>query len=96
MGNVPVEARGQSGTGHHRYRWCGPGTSALVASESIELWKDYLRFHLIEHYSSVLPKAVRAEDFAFYGAIVSGAQQMPERSTGAIAATIAPGNPPTR
>jgi len=34
------------------------GISALVASENIDLWKDYLKFHLIEHYSSVLPKAV--------------------------------------
>src|SRR5579872_124187 len=42
------------------------GTSALLGSESVDLWKDYLRFHLIEHYSSVLPKAVVAEDFAFY------------------------------
>jgi predicted metalloendopeptidase len=65
------------------------GTSALVGSESIEVWKDYLRFHLIEHYSSVLPKAVGAEHFAFYGTAVSGAQQMPERSEDAIAATNA-------
>src|SRR5205823_256801 len=27
------------------------GTSALVANESIEAWKDYLKFHLIEHYA---------------------------------------------
>jgi putative endopeptidase len=33
------------------------GTSALVGSEDIDRWKDYLRFHLIEHYASVLPKA---------------------------------------
>ena len=32
------------------------GTSALVGSEGIEVWKDYLRFHLIEHYASVLPR----------------------------------------
>ena len=51
------------------------GTSALVDSESIDIWKDYLRFHLIEHYASVLPKAVATEDFAFYGKILSGAQQ---------------------
>src|SRR5580692_11327510 len=38
------------------------GTSALVGSESIDLWKDYLRFHLLEHYASVLPKIVAAED----------------------------------
>jgi putative endopeptidase len=65
------------------------GTSALVGSESVDLWKDYLRFHLIEHYASVLPKAVAGEDFAFYGTILSGAQQMPDRSTAAIAATNA-------
>jgi predicted metalloendopeptidase len=63
------------------------GTSALVGSESIDLWKDYLRFHLVEHYASVLPKAVETEAFAFYGTILSGTQQMPERSKGAITAT---------
>ena len=65
------------------------GTSALVGSEDIDLWKDYLWFHLIEHYASVLPKAVAAEDFAFYGTILSGTQQAPERSKAAIAATNA-------
>ena len=65
------------------------GISALVGSESVELWKDYLQFHLIEHYSSVLPKAVAAEDFAFYGAILSGAQAPPDRNKLAIAATNA-------
>ena len=65
------------------------GTSALVGSEDIDLWKDYLRFHLIEHYTSVLPKAVAAEDFAFYGTTLSGTQQVPERSKTAIAATNA-------
>ena len=50
------------------------GVSALVASESVELWKDYLRLHLIEHYASVLPKAVASE-------------QAPDRETAAIAAT---------
>jgi putative endopeptidase len=63
------------------------GTSALVGSESIDLWKNYLRFHLIEHYASVLPKAVAAEHFAFYGTILSGMEQMPDRSKDAIAAT---------
>lgn len=63
------------------------GTSALVGSEGIDLWKDYLRFHLIEHYASVLVKAVAAEDFAFYGTTLSGSAQAPDRSKGAIAAT---------
>ena len=63
------------------------GTSALVGSDSIEVWKDYLRFHLIEHYAAVLPKAVAAEDFEFYGKILSGSQQMPDRNKNAIDAT---------
>jgi predicted metalloendopeptidase len=63
------------------------GLSALVSGENIEVWKDYLRLHLLEHYASVLPKAVAAEHFAFYGMFLSGAQEMPDRSTEAIAAT---------
>ena len=63
------------------------GLSALVGSEEMGLWKDYLRFHLVEHYANVLPKAVRAEDFAFYGKTLAGAQQPEDRSKVAIAAT---------
>jgi predicted metalloendopeptidase len=65
------------------------GTSALVSSESVDLWKDYLRFHLIEHYASVLPRTVAAEYFAFHGTVLSGMQQMPDRSQDAISATNA-------
>ena len=56
------------------------GTSALVESEGIDTWKDYLCFHLIEHYASVLPKAVAAEDAAFSG-------NAPARETVAVSAT---------
>ncbi len=63
------------------------GVSKLVASEDIATWKDYLRFHLVEHYASVLPANVRDEHFAFYGKILSGVQQPPDREKDAIAAT---------
>ena len=63
------------------------GTSALVSSESVAVWKDYLTFHLFEHYASVLPKAVAAEHFAFYGTILAGAAQAPDRGEDAIVAT---------
>jgi putative endopeptidase len=56
------------------------GVSALLASEDIERWKDYLRFHTIEHDASVLPKALAAEHASFGGA-------SPDRSQAAIAAT---------
>jgi predicted metalloendopeptidase len=65
------------------------GVSALVASESDNLWKDYLRFHLIEHYAGVLPKAIAAAHFAFYDATMSGTEQPPDRAKSAIAATNA-------
>lgn len=65
------------------------GISALVRSESIEVWKDYLRCHLLDHYASVLPNGVAAEHFVFYGTALSGAQQMPDRPEQAIAATNA-------
>jgi putative endopeptidase len=65
------------------------GVSALVESENTDVWKDYLRFHLIEHYAGVLPKTVAAEDFSFYGAILSGIHQTPDRNKLAIAATNA-------
>ena len=66
------------------------GTSALVDHEGIDAWKDYLRFHLIEHYAGVLPKAVADEDFAFYGTILSGAQKASERKKAAIDAQQMP------
>jgi predicted metalloendopeptidase len=57
------------------------GTSALIGSESIDAWKDYLNFHLIAHYASVLPKSVAAT--------LSETQPMPDRNADAIAATNA-------
>ena len=63
------------------------GTSALVGSQNIAVWKDYLAFHLFEHYAGVLPKAVAAEHFAFTGSILAGTAQAPDRGEDAIAAT---------
>ncbi len=34
------------------------GSAALVASQPLDVWKDYLAFHLIDHYAQVLPAAV--------------------------------------
>ena len=33
------------------------GVAALVASRPLESWKDYLRFHAIDEYADVLPRA---------------------------------------
>jgi putative endopeptidase len=55
------------------------GVSALIESETIDEWKDYLAFHLVEHYASVLPKALASEHFSFAG--------ISDQSDAAIAAT---------
>jgi predicted metalloendopeptidase len=65
------------------------GVSALVATESIDQWRDYLRFHLVEHYASVLPRAVAAEHFSFYDKILPSTQQAPNRVEAAVDATNA-------
>jgi putative endopeptidase len=51
------------------------GESRLVASEPLETWKDWLAYHFIEAYASVLPKALEEERFAFFGKALSGVPQ---------------------
>jgi len=48
------------------------GLSALVGSEPLETWKDYLVFHALEHNASVLPKAFGDESFTFHGTVLAG------------------------
>ena len=55
------------------------GESALVASASLDAWKDWLAFHLIEAYGGVLPKALAEERFAFFGKVLSGTTQQRPR-----------------
>jgi endothelin-converting enzyme/putative endopeptidase len=55
------------------------GESALVASTSLDTWKDWLAFHLIDTYAGVLPKAWVDERFAFFGKILSGTTQQRPR-----------------
>ena len=42
------------------------GLSKLVASESLDTWKDYLKFHALEDAAPYLPKRFVDEHFAFY------------------------------
>jgi predicted metalloendopeptidase len=63
------------------------GISALVDTEDLNQWKDYLRFHLVEHYASVLPRAIAAEHAVFYGNALVGVKQPPNRVEAAVEAT---------
>lgn len=65
------------------------GESALVASTPLEDWKDWLAFHLIEQYASVLPKAFADEQFAFWGKTLNGVSVQQPRWKRAVAVTDA-------
>ena len=60
------------------------GESALVASQPLDTWKDYLAFHLIEAYAGGLPKAFSDERFAFFGTALSGVSKQRPREIRAI------------
>ena len=55
------------------------GLGKVVADENLDTWKDYLSFHLLDHYSNLLPKAFVDERFAFYGAALQGTPQLAAR-----------------
>lgn len=61
--------------------------SALVGSQPLQVWKDYLRFHTINHYASLLPKAYADLAFGFYGTQLSGTTTQRDRWKRALAAT---------
>jgi predicted metalloendopeptidase len=49
--------------------------AALVASEPLEAWKDWLAFHQIIQSGPVLPTQMHKDDFAFFGTTLTGAPQ---------------------
>jgi putative endopeptidase len=53
--------------------------SALVASQPLEAWKDFLTLHTIEQNSTGLSKAAFDERFSFFGTTLSGAPQQRPR-----------------
>lgn len=63
--------------------------SALVASEPLETWKDYLIFHALDHNAPLLPKAYADAHFAFHGTTLQGTPRQRARAKRALAATNA-------
>ena len=63
------------------------GESALVASQPLGVWKTYLTYLQLNHYSGVLPKAFSDERFAFYGTTLSGTPQQQARWKRAVNST---------
>jgi predicted metalloendopeptidase len=63
------------------------GISALTKSVPLATWKEYLRFHTLDHFADLLPKAYDDAHFAFYGSVLQGTPQLPERWKRAVGDT---------
>ena len=60
------------------------GESALVESQPLETWKDWLAYHMIEAYAPVLPRTLAGEHFAFFGKAMTGATEQRPRWARAV------------
>jgi putative endopeptidase len=63
------------------------GLSALVASQPLETWKDYLTVRALERAAPYLPKPFVDERFAFYGKTLNGTPKPRDRWKRGIAVT---------
>ena len=63
------------------------GLAALVGSEPVEAWKDWLAFHAVDGRAAVLPKAFDDQWFAFHGTVLLGTTQKRDRWKRAVNAT---------
>jgi len=60
------------------------GISALVASQPLDVWKEYLAFRAIDRSARLLPKAFADENFNFYTKTLFGVPQQQPREKRAI------------
>ena len=60
-------------------------TAALIGSQPLDVWKDWLAFHRINQMTAVLPKTFDDAHFAFYGTDVQGTPQQQSREKRALA-----------
>ena len=63
------------------------GIAALVGSESLDTWKQLLRYHALDRAAPLLPKAYAELSFDFYGTTLEGTPQQSERWKRAVDAT---------
>ena len=63
------------------------GVAALVASEPLEAWKEYLAFHAADRGAAFLSKAFVEADFDFHGRALTGASELRARWKRAVSAT---------
>ncbi len=63
------------------------GTAALAGKQPLDVWKDYLTFHVLDRSAYLLPKAFADENFRFYGTTLTGALKQRDRWERAVRAT---------
>jgi putative endopeptidase len=61
--------------------------SALVGSEPLQTWKDYLAFHALSHNADLLPKAYADLRFGFFGTTLQGTPKQKDRWKRALDST---------
>ncbi len=61
-----------------------PALAALVASEPLAAWQDWLTFHHLNQYAGVLPSKLEDDRFAFFGTTLSGVTRQRPRDKRAI------------
>jgi putative endopeptidase len=63
------------------------GVAALVASQPLEAWKDYLRFHVVDAQADVLPRTFAEQALALHSAAATGRPSQSTRAQRALDAT---------
>jgi len=63
------------------------GAARLLADADVATWRDYLAFHKLNQYASLLPKAISDQRFEFTGKTLSGTPQQSARWKRALGAT---------
>ncbi|MCK0068586.1 M13 family metallopeptidase [Kordiimonas laminariae] len=62
-----------------------PPMAELFAATTVDLWKDYLRFHLVASNAQYLSDEIADERFAFFGTVLRGQKAQRPRDERAIA-----------
>lgn len=53
--------------------------AALLSQYSLDDWKTYARWQVLNTYANVLPSAIDEQNFAFYGTVLRGTEAQEER-----------------
>ncbi|HEY8591557.1 MAG TPA: M13 family metallopeptidase [Sphingomicrobium sp.] len=64
-----------------------PKLAALIGSQPLQAWKEWLAFHTLNQQTNVLPKAFRDASFAFNGTVLQGTPKQRPRDQLALNAT---------